>query len=103
MAIGIETSRLAVQRAGRDMRRNSTYWASIAKCLAADVANNWATNAIQIFGGAGFSCEYPVKKLLRDAKLFQIIEVTAQSKDLSLPENYWLKQNFLHKYVIFLL
>jgi acyl-CoA dehydrogenase len=42
MAIAIETSRLAFQRAGReyDMGRNSTYWASIAKCLAADVANN---------------------------------------------------------------
>ena len=50
----------------------SSYYASIAKCFAADMANQAATNAVQIFGGAGFNCEYPVEKLMRDAKIYQV-------------------------------
>lgn len=46
--------------------------ASMAKALAADVANKSATDAVQIFGGAGFNNEYPVEKLMRDAKIFQV-------------------------------
>ncbi|XP_054155156.1 medium-chain specific acyl-CoA dehydrogenase, mitochondrial-like [Oppia nitens] len=80
MAIGIETARLAVQRAcwEYDNGRPNTYWASIAKCWGADVANKTATDAVQIFGGAGFNSEYPVEKLMRDAKIYQIYEGTAQ-------------------------
>lgn len=80
MAIGIETSRLAVQRSAWevDQGRRNTYFASIAKCLAGDVANKCATDAVQIFGGNGFNSEYPVEKLMRDAKIFQIYEGTAQ-------------------------
>ncbi|CAG2164440.1 unnamed protein product, partial [Oppiella nova] len=80
MAIGIETSRMAVQRAcwDYDTGRRNTYWASIAKCWAGDVANKAAADAVQIFGGAGFNKEYPVEKLLRDAKIYQIYEGTAQ-------------------------
>ena len=47
--------------------------ASIAKCLAGDVANKAATDAVQIFGGNGFNCDYPVEKLMRDAKIYQVI------------------------------
>ncbi|CAG2170430.1 unnamed protein product [Oppiella nova] len=80
MAIGIETSRMAVQRAcwDYDTGRRNTYWASIAKCWAGDVANKAAADAVQIFGGAGFNKEYPVEKLLRDAKIYHIYEGTAQ-------------------------
>lgn len=80
MAIGIETSRLAYMRAAWefDQGRPNTYYASIAKCLAGDVANKAAADAVQIFGGAGFNSEYPVEKLMRDAKIFQIYEGTAQ-------------------------
>ena len=80
MAIGIETSRLAYQKAAwqYDHSQRNTYWASIAKCLAGDVANKAASDAVQIFGGAGFNCEAPVEKLMRDAKIFQIYEGTAQ-------------------------
>ena len=56
----------------------NTYYASIAKCLAGDVANKAATDAVQIFGGNGFNTEYPVEKLMRDAKIYQIYEGTAQ-------------------------
>lgn len=80
MAIGVETSRLAWQRSAWevDQGRRNTYFASIAKALAADVANKCATDAVQIFGGNGFNSEYPVEKLMRDAKIYQIYEGTAQ-------------------------
>lgn len=80
MAIGVETARLATYRAAWevDQGRRNTYYASIAKCLAGDVANKCATDAVQIFGGNGFNTDYPVEKLMRDAKIFQIYEGTAQ-------------------------
>merc|ERR1719281_19061 len=80
MAIGIESSRLCYMKAGwqADNGIRNTYMASIAKCLAGDVANKAATDAVQIFGGNGFNCDYPVEKLMRDAKIYQIYEGTAQ-------------------------
>ncbi|RZF32325.1 hypothetical protein LSTR_LSTR001789 [Laodelphax striatellus] len=80
MAIGVETSRLAWQRSAWevDQGRRNTYFASIAKALAADVANKCATDAVQVFGGNGFNSDYPVEKLMRDAKIYQIYEGTAQ-------------------------
>lgn len=80
MAVGIENSRLAWMKAAWEVdngMRNS-YSASIAKCYAADIANKCASDAVQIFGGAGFNSEYPVEKLMRDAKIFQIYEGTSQ-------------------------
>ena len=50
--------------------------AAIAKCYAGDVAMEVTNEAIQIFGGYGYSREYPVEKLMRDAKIFQIFEGT---------------------------
>ncbi|XP_054274760.1 medium-chain specific acyl-CoA dehydrogenase, mitochondrial isoform X2 [Macrosteles quadrilineatus] len=80
MAVGVESARLAWWRSAWevDQGRRNTYFASIAKCLAADVANKCATDAVQIFGGNGFNSEYPVEKLMRDAKIYQIYEGTAQ-------------------------
>merc|ERR1712109_389743 len=80
MAIGIESSRLCYMKSGwqADNGIRNTYMASIAKCLAGDVANKAATDAVQIFGGNGFNCDYPVEKLMRDAKIYQIYEGTAQ-------------------------
>ena len=40
------------------------------------------TNAVQVFGGAGFNTEYPVEKLMRDAKIYQIYEGTSQIQRL---------------------
>ena len=51
---------------------------AIAKCYAGDSAVQVALDAIQILGGYGYSREYPVEKLLRDAKIFQIYEGTNQ-------------------------
>lgn len=85
MLIGVETSRLAWMKAAwaadKDLP-NATQLASIAKCYGADVANKCATDAVQIFGGAGFNSEYPVEKLMRDAKIYQIYEGTAQIQRL---------------------
>lgn len=52
--------------------------AAIAKCFAGDVAVKVAIDAIQVLGGYGYSRDYPVEKLLRDAKIFQIFEGTNQ-------------------------
>jgi len=80
MAIGVESSRLCYMKSGwqADHGMRNTYMASIAKCLAGDVANKAASDAVQIFGGNGFNTEYPVEKLMRDAKIYQIYEGTAQ-------------------------
>lgn len=85
MAIGVETARLAWMKAAWAADRkipNATLLASIAKCYGGDVANKCATDAVQIFGGAGFNSEYPVEKLMRDAKIYQIYEGTAQIQRL---------------------
>lgn len=80
MAIGIETGRQAYYRAAweSDQGRSNSYFASIAKCYAADMANRVAADAVQIFGGCGYNSEYPVEKLMRDAKILQIYEGTSQ-------------------------
>jgi len=80
MAIGIETARTIMHRATfeLDTGGKSSYYSAIAKAYASDVANKCATEAVQVFGGNGFNSEYPVEKLMRDAKIFQIYEGTSQ-------------------------
>jgi len=80
MAIGIESARMMVWRSAQmiDEGKRNTYYASIAKALASDVANKCASDAVQVFGGNGFNTEYPVEKLMRDAKIFQLYEGTSQ-------------------------
>ncbi|CAH2311059.1 medium-chain specific acyl- dehydrogenase, mitochondrial [Pelobates cultripes] len=80
MAMKVELARLAYQRAAWevDSGRRNTYYASIAKAYAGDIANQVASDAVQVFGGNGFNSEYPVEKLMRDAKIYQIYEGTAQ-------------------------
>ncbi|NWI77048.1 ACADM protein, partial [Dryoscopus gambensis] len=74
MAMKVELARMAYQRAAWevDAGRRNTYYASIAKAFAGDVANQVAADAVQIFGGNGFNTEYPVEKLMRDAKIYQV-------------------------------
>ena len=84
MAIGVETARLAWMKAAweADNGIRNSYSASIAKSYAADVANKSASDAVQVFGGAGFNSEYPVEKLMRDAKIYHIYEGTTQIQKL---------------------
>lgn len=80
MAMNVELSRLMTRRSAweHDNGRSNTYFASIAKCHAADSAMKSATDCVQVFGGNGFNTEYPAEKLMRDAKIFQIYEGTSQ-------------------------
>jgi len=84
MAIKVETSRLMVQKVCwmRDQGMNFTKEAAMAKCYAADVAMQVTTDAVQIMGGYGYSREYPVEKMMRDAKIMQIYEGTNQIQRL---------------------
>jgi acyl-CoA dehydrogenase len=65
-----------------DNGHRNTMEAAFAKCFAADTAMKVTTDAVQVFGGYGFSKEYPVEKLMRDAKVFQIYEGTSQIQRL---------------------
>lgn len=74
MVMKVELARMAYQRAAWevDQGRRNTYYASIAKAFAGDIANQVASDAVQVFGGNGFNSEYPVEKLMRDAKIYQV-------------------------------
>jgi acyl-CoA dehydrogenase len=80
MAMKIHAARLVTMQAAWmvDRGEKATLISSYAKALAADFAMEATTNAVQIFGGYGYSKEYPVEKLMRDAKLMQIYEGTSQ-------------------------
>lgn len=80
MAIGVETARHILWRACWEVDNGAKtgYYSSIAKAYSSDVANKCATEAVQVFGGNGFNSEYPVEKLMRDAKIFHIYEGTSQ-------------------------
>jgi acyl-CoA dehydrogenase len=84
MAKDIEAARLLVRQAAwmKDNGEKNTMYASMAKCFAADAAHRIASDAVQVFGGYGYSSEYPVEKLLRDSKIFQIYEGTSQIQRL---------------------
>jgi acyl-CoA dehydrogenase len=84
MAKDIEAARLLVWLAAWtiDQGRRNTREAAYAKATAADTAMRVALDAVQIFGGYGYSTEYPVEKLMRDAKVFQIYEGTSQIQRL---------------------
>ncbi|GAA5949805.1 hypothetical protein JCM3765_007697 [Sporobolomyces pararoseus] len=85
MAIGTETARMAVWRAACAKDANSprtTYYASIAKAHASQVACANADKCVQIHGGAGYNEEYGASKLLRDSRIFQIYEGTTQIQNL---------------------
>lgn len=80
MAMEIEAGRLLCYKAAwlKDEHQRNTMFSSYAKAFCADVVMKTTTNAVQIYGGYGYSQEYPVEKLMRDAKIFQIYEGTSQ-------------------------
>lgn len=72
-----------------DNGKRNTMEAAVAKAFCADAAMQNATDAVQVFGGNGYSKEYPVEKLMRDAKIFQIYEGTTQiQKNIIMRELY---------------
>jgi len=84
MGIEIEAARLLVQKAAwyLDQDKPNPEVSSYSKAKAADMFMDVASDAVQIFGGYGYSKEYPVEKLMRDAKLIQIYEGTSQIQRL---------------------
>jgi acyl-CoA dehydrogenase len=86
MATEIQAARLLCWQAAwmldQGMGREATLYSSFAKRFAADTAMKVTTDAVQVLGGYGYIKEYPVEKLMRDAKLFQIYEGTSQIQRL---------------------
>lgn len=85
MAIQVEASRALIYEAARAAdagMKNTSAIASMAKVLASDTAMKVTTDAVQIFGGYGYMKEYPVEKMMRDAKITQIYEGTNQIQRL---------------------
>jgi acyl-CoA dehydrogenase len=84
MVTGVDASRLLTWRAAwlLDQGKSASIESSMAKRLSADTAMSVATDAVQIYGGYGYTKEYPVEKLMRDAKLLQIYEGTSQIQRL---------------------
>jgi acyl-CoA dehydrogenase len=72
--------------------RKATLYSSFAKRFSADTAMKVTTDAVQVFGGYGYIKEYPVEKLMRDAKLFQIYEGTSQIQRLVIAKEIFLPQ-----------
>jgi len=84
MVQNIEAARLLTWQAAWmiDNKIRNTKYAAMAKAFAADMCMQVATDAVQIHGGYGYNKEYPVEKLMRDAKIFQIYEGTSQIQRL---------------------
>jgi acyl-CoA dehydrogenase len=84
MAMNIDAGRLLCMQSAdlKDKGLRNTKQAAFAKAFCADMAMKVAVDAVQVFGGYGFNAEYPVEKLMRDAKIFQIYEGTSQIQRL---------------------
>lgn len=81
MAMKIEAARLTVYTAAARAERgepNLGFISSASKCLASDVAMEVTTDAVQLFGGYGYTTDFPVERFMRDAKITQIYEGTNQ-------------------------
>ncbi len=92
MATEIEAARLLTWQAAWliDRGERATLHSSFAKRFSADTAMKVTTDAVQVFGGYGYMKEYPVEKLMRDAKLFQIYEGTSQIQRLVIAKEIFI-------------
>ena len=81
MGMRVEAARqLTYAAAGRSERgdKDLTFFGASAKCFASDVAMQVTTDAVQVLGGYGYTRDYPVERMMRDAKITQIYEGTNQ-------------------------
>ena len=81
MGMKVEAARqLTYAAAGRSERgdKDLTFFGAAAKCFASDVAMEVTTDAVQVLGGYGYTRDYPVERMMRDAKITQIYEGTNQ-------------------------
>lgn len=89
MAIAYEATRLLCHKAAWNVDRGEidSIVSAYAKAYGADAAMRVTTDAVQVFGGYGYTKEYPVEKLMRDAKLLQIYEGTSQIQRMVIARN----------------
>jgi acyl-CoA dehydrogenase len=94
MAMNIDAGRLLCWQAAqlKDAGVRNTMQAAMAKAFCADMAMKVTTDAVQVFGGYGYSKEYPVEKLMRDAKIFQIYEGTSQIQRLIMSKEIFFRR-----------
>jgi acyl-CoA dehydrogenase len=95
MATEIQAARLLTWQAAwlLDQGERATLYSSFAKRFSADTAMKVTTDAVQVFGGYGYMKEYPVEKLMRDAKLFQIYEGTSQIQRLVIAKEIFMPRD----------
>ncbi|MBV9800366.1 MAG: acyl-CoA dehydrogenase, partial [Solirubrobacterales bacterium] len=85
MKTEVEAARLLLYEAARKCDENAddvTLWAAMAKLFCSDVAMKVAVEAVQVLGGYGYVKEYPVERMMRDAKITQIYEGTNEIQRL---------------------
>jgi alkylation response protein AidB-like acyl-CoA dehydrogenase len=90
MAISIEAARQLTYAAAVRSERNDSdlkFYSAASKCLASDTAMKVTTDAVQILGGYGYVSDYPVERMMRDAKLTQIYEGTNQVQRIVIARN----------------
>jgi alkylation response protein AidB-like acyl-CoA dehydrogenase len=91
MLMGIETARSLTYRAAMMQDRGDPLvrrYASMAKCYASDTAMRVTTDAVQMMGGYGYMKDYPVERMMRDAKVLQIFEGTNQVQRMIIARDY---------------
>jgi len=90
MAMKLEAARLMVYTAAARAERgesNLGFMSSASKCFASDVAMEVTTDAVQLFGGYGYTVDFPVERFMRDAKITQIYEGTNQIQRVVMARN----------------
>ena len=90
MKTEVEAARLLLYESARKCDEGAddvTLWAAMAKLKCGDVAMSVTTDAVQVLGGFGYSTEYPVERMMRDAKITQIYEGTQQIQRLVIARN----------------
>jgi alkylation response protein AidB-like acyl-CoA dehydrogenase len=90
MGVEVEASRFLVREAARlyDDKKPSIKLSSMAKIKATDTAMKVTTDAVQVLGGVGYTTEYPVERMMRDAKVLQIVEGTNQIQKIVIAREY---------------
>ena len=90
MAIGVEAARSLVYSAAKHIQahpKDMSKASAMCKTFATDMAMKVSTDAVQVMGGYGYMCEYPVEKMMRDAKSFRFMKEPTKSSVTLLARN----------------
>jgi acyl-CoA dehydrogenase len=90
MAMKLEAARQLVYTAAAKSERDEAdlaYFGAAAKCFASDAAMAITTDAVQLLGGAGYTSDFPLERMMRDAKITQIYEGTNQIQRIVIARN----------------